>query len=104
MFTKIFKSLFSIRIKKKERHPQIIIDADKTTFSSMRITHSSHHVKRNNFELLHNPNPADKKKAYLRKEIIKDYKFKYSKQFKNYKVANEDKARLIEFLKNKKKK
>ena len=33
-------SLFTIRKKKKEKHPQLIVDVNKTKFKSMSITHS----------------------------------------------------------------
>ena len=99
----MFKSLFTIRRKKKEKHPQLIVDANKTSFKSMNITHSSKHGKHNNIELKKNPNPNDERKSYLRKDIIEDFKFNFSREFKNYELSDEDVDELIIFLKSKKK-
>ena len=101
---KMFKSLFTIRKKKREKHPQVIVDANRTSFKSMDITHSKKHGKHNNIELKVNPNQDDSRKAYIRRDIVKDFKFNFSKEFKNYKLSDEDIDDLIYFLENKKKK
>ena len=100
----MFKSLFTIRKKKKDKHPHLIVGANRTMFQSMGITHSKKHSYRNNIELKSNVNPNDNSKSYLRKEIITDYKFKYSKPFKNYRLSEEDVNSLLKVLENKKKK
>ena len=99
----MFKSLFTIRKKKRDKHPHLIVGANRTSFKSMRITHSKKHSKRNNLKLHNNPNPDDKTQSYLRKEIIEDFKFRYSKAFKNYQLSNEDIEELKRFLDEKKK-
>ena len=99
----MFKSLFTIRRKKRDKHPHLIVDANKTSFKSMGITHSKKHGKRNNLKLHNNPNPDDNAQSYLRKEIIEDFKFRYSKAFKNYQLSNEDIEDLKRFLDEKKK-
>lgn len=98
------KSLFTIRKKKHERHPQLTVDADRTTFTSMSITHSKKKGKKNNLPLKHNPNPEDKRPAYLRKQVVKDFKFRFSKAFKNYQISDEDAVMIMNYLENKKKK
>ena len=40
----------------------------------------------------------------LKKRTIKDFKFNYSKAFKNYELSDEDIDELIKFLESKKKK
>ena len=44
-----------------------------------------------------------KTQSYSRKEIIEDFKFRYSKAFKNYQLSNEDIEDLKRFLDEKKK-
>ena len=98
------KSIFTIRRKRKERHPQIIIDANKISFKSMSLTHSKKHGRHWNIRLKTNPNRQDKLEAYIEKRrIIEDFKFHYSKAFQNYMLSNEDIEELIKFLESKKK-
>lgn len=100
----MFKSLFTIRKKKKERHPQVIVGATKTSFDSVGITHSPVSGKRNNIPLKNNPNKNDKRKAYLKKQIVREFKYRFSKAFKNYNLSNEDIEELIKYINSKKKK
>ena len=102
MKTKV--SQFSIRRKKKEKHPQVIVESNKTKFKSMSLTHSKKDGRSNNLPLKHNPNHGDNKLAYLKKRIIEDFKFRYTKAFQNYHLSNEDIEELIQFLQSKKKK
>lgn len=97
------KSLFTIRKKKKEDHPQIIIDANKTKFSSLPLTHSKKQGFRKNIELETNPNPKDAAKAYVSKRMVTDFKFRFSKAFKNYKLSDNDARKILVYLKNRKK-
>ena len=97
------KSLYTIRKKKKTKHPQVIVGASKTRFSSLGLTHSKGDRKHRNKKLLSNPNPRDSRQAYVSRHIMEDFKFNYSKAFKNYSLSNEDIDELIEFLKSKKK-
>ena len=97
------KSLFTIRKRKHSKHPQVIVDADRTKFSSMTLTHKERSSKHSNLLLKSNPNPNDKRSAYLRKQVIRDFKFNFSKAFKNYRLSNEDIDELLRFLQNKKK-
>ena len=96
-------SLFTIRKRKHSKHPQVIVNADRTKFSSMTLTHKERSSKHSNIPLKVNPNPNDKRNAYIRKQVIRDFKFNFSKAFKNYKLSNEDIDELLRFLKNKKK-
>ena len=97
------KSIFTIRKKKHAKHPQVIINANRTKFSSLGITHSAGSHKHRNKRLKKNPNPLDKKQSYLNRHIIEDFKFNYSKAFQNYQLSNEDINELIKFLESKKK-
>ena len=98
------KSLFTIRKKKNEKHPQVIVGADKTTFDSVGLTHSKKDRRSYNIPLKNNPNKSDDRQAYVKKRIIKSFKFNFSKAFKNYELSNDDIDSLIDFLKSKKKK
>lgn len=97
------KSLFTIRRKKHVRHPQIVVDADKTKFTSVTLTHSEDTHGHGTEDLPDNPNPDDKRKSYFVKRFIEDFKFNYSKEFKNYKLTDEDISKIVEFLKSKQK-
>ena len=103
MAKKRFKSQFTIRKRKHDQHPNAILDSDRTTFSSVTITHSKKDLKRNNKLLISNPNPKDSRKSYFVRRLIRDFKFNYSKAFKNYQLSNEDIDMLISFLESKKK-
>lgn len=97
------KSLFTIRKKKHTKHPQIVLKVTKTSFSSVGLTHSSGDRKHRNKKLFRNPNPEDNRQAYYSRHLIEDFKFNYTKAFKNYSLSNEDIDELIEFLESKKK-
>lgn len=105
-----FKSLFTIRKKKKVKHPVVIVGANRNSFDYMNLTHSKYKInkktgrKRKNFPLINNPDSNDREPSFLYKKINKDYKFKFSKAFKNYNLSDEDKKNLIKFLEGKKKK
>ena len=98
------KSLFTIRKRKRSKHPQVIVDADRTKFSSMTLTHSRGDRKHRNIRLKDNPNANDKKDAYISRRIIRDFKFNFSKAFKNYKLSDDDIDELIKYLQSNKKK
>lgn len=98
------KSLFTVRKRKKSKHPYVIVGANKTSFNAMSLTHKDRAKKRLNFPLVHNPNGNDKEKAYLRKQVVTDFKFRFSKAFKNYNISDEDARNILIYLNNKNKK
>lgn len=97
------KSILSIRRKKRAKHPQVIVETDKTKFGSMTLTHKKKSGHSNNLPLKKNPNPTDAQKAYLRKQIVKDFKYNFSKAFKNMKISDEDAEIILNYLDKKKK-
>ena len=97
------KSLFTVRKRKHSKHPQIIVKVSKTKFSSLGLTHSKGKHKQRNKKLKKNPNPSDERTAYVTRHLLEDFKFNYSKAFKNYVLSNEDIDELINFLESKKK-
>ena len=97
------KSMYSIRNKKKAKHPFVIVGYDKTKFKAMGLTHSKRSGHRNNLKLNKNPNHKEDKDAYLKRQIINDFKFNFSKAFKNYELSNSDIDLIIEYLNKKKK-
>ena len=98
------KSLFTIRKKKHAKHPQIIVYADRIKFKSMTLTHSKGKKKSLNIKLKQNPNPNDGTDSYVSKQVVEEFKFNFSKAFKNYNLSNEDIDALIAYLESKKKK
>lgn len=100
------KSLYSVRKRRKTRHPQIIVDANRTKFKSVTLTHSKTKDKKyptkTNVELPDNPDLNDDRVSYFARRIITDFKFNYSKEFQNYKLSDQDIKVIIEFLKSKK--
>ena len=98
------KSLFTYRSRKHDKRPNIIVGANRTKFRSMGLTSKRKSGNHNNFPLLVNPEENSKyDEAYLKKRIIEDFKFNYSKPFKNFKSSDSDNKRIAEYLKNKKK-
>lgn len=97
------KSIFTIRKRRKTRHPQIIVDADRTKFKSVTLTHDKNKHGHATELLPDNPNKMDKEKSYFVKRILHDFKFNYSKEFQNYKLSDEDIEVITEFLKSKQK-
>lgn len=97
------KSLFTIRKKKHVKHPQIIVDANRTKFSSLSLSHSETDSRHINIPLEDNPNPIDTEPSYFARKIIRDFKFNYSKEFRNYKLTDRDIEIIVEFLKTKQK-
>ena len=98
------KSIFTIRKKKKTKHPQVIVGANRTKFKSMTLTHSKGKRRTRNIKLSMNPNPEDFSDSYVSKRVIEDFKFNFSKAFKNYHLSNQDIDELIKYLKSKQKK
>ena len=98
------KSLFTVRKKKHAKHPQVIVDANRTKFKSMTLTHTKGRKRHWNIKLSKNPNPNDKKDSYVSKKVLEDFKFNFSKAFNNYNISNEDIDMLIAYLESKKKK
>ena len=94
------KSMYSIRNKKKAKHPFIIVGVNKIKFKAMGITYSKRSGQ-NNLRLINNPNKDDKEPSYLKRQVIEDFKFNFSKAFNNYKLSNEDIDLIIDYLNKK---
>lgn len=97
------KSLFSVRNRKNAKHPYVIVGANKTSFNAMSLTHKKRTKKHSNFPLKHNPNKNDNEPSYLKKQVISDFKFRFSKAFKDYEISKEDAENILRYLENKKK-
>ena len=80
-----------------------MVDADKTKFSSVSLSHSETDSRHLNVKLDDNPNSEDSEPSYFARKIIRDFKFNYSKEFKNYKLSDRDIEIIVEFLKTKQK-
>lgn len=70
----------------------------------MNLTHSKDSNHRKNIPLTSNPNQKDNKPSYVRKQVVDDWKFNFSKAFKNYNLSDKDIEKLIQYLEKKKKK
>ena len=97
------KSFLSVRGKKHAKHPQIVVKTSRTRFGSVTLTHSKGKRKSKNIPLPDNPNEKDLEKSYFSKRIVEDFKFNFTKMYKNYTLSNEDIDVLIKFLEEKKK-
>ena len=93
----------TIRGKRHAKHPQIIVKTSKTKFGSVTLTHSKGKRRTRNFPLPDNPDENDTRKAYFSKRIVEDFKFNFTKMYRNYQLSNEDIDVLIKFLEEKKK-
>ena len=102
MSKKKLKSLFTVRGKKHERHPQIIVQSDKTGFGSVSLTHSRKKGGKNTVLLPDNPDANDSRQSYFAKKIVRDFKFNFTKAYRNYKLSDDDIDELIRFLERKK--
>ncbi len=67
------KSLFTVRNKRKTKHPQIIVKVSRTMFSSLGLTHAKGSHKHRNKKLKHNPNINDSKDAYVSRHVVEDF-------------------------------
>ncbi len=100
-------ALFNFRkYKKTERgkhHPKLIVDETPDKYGFMGLTHSPKRGNHKNIELKHNPQKEKEGKAYIRKELRYDSKQNFSAVLKKYKISEEDKKFIINYLENKKK-
>lgn len=98
------KSLFTVRGKKHERHPQVIVGASRTQFESLSITHSKKHGRVNNIPLDGNPQDGKKDPSYVeKKKAIKDFKFNYTKLYRNFRLTDDDIDKIVDFIQKKRK-
>ena len=98
------KSLFTVRGKKHERHPQVIVGASRTQFESLSITHSKKHGRVNNIPLDGNPQDGQKDPSYVeKKKAIKDFKFNYTKLYRNFRLTDDDIDKIVDFIQKKRK-
>ena len=89
---------------KKAKHPKLIVDENQFDFGFMGLTESLKRGHHKNIELVKNPKKGDKRIAYIRNELRYDNKENFGSVLENYKLSNKDKQRIIEILKNRKKK
>ena len=87
------------RNNKKTGHPAYIFEQERHHFHFLGITHSSETSVKNgkktkNIPLINNPNPKDKKQAFVRPNKEKDHVNKFTKPLKDWKLSRKDKETI----------
>lgn len=83
--------------KEGKGHPRYIFKKRGKTYKAVGITHGEHTDGKKNVPLTANPNPTDKKPAYVRTVIEIKSKDKYGNKLKGWKFNVEDK-KLVDAL------
>lgn len=90
--------------KKRAKHPKLIVDEKKDNFGFMGLTEAPKRGHHKNIELSKNPQKHKENKAYLRDEVRYDEKRNFGDILEDYKLSNEDKKAVIDYLEKRKKK
>ncbi len=91
------------RQHKVSGHPTYIYRKVGDSFEYIGITHAKVTNKTNNIELCKNPDPHDKKKAYMRPKPSKDRIHKFKEPLKGWKLNSEDREKAKRIANKKKK-
>lgn len=86
-----------------EGHPSLVVGKEGTKFANVGITHSPKRGHHSNIELSRNPNPRDKKKAYLRDDVGLDDERFLKEILKGYQLADEDIPKVLKVIEKYKK-
>lgn len=95
---------FSIRFIKKINHPSIEIKKIIDEYDLVVVTHSEYRDKKSgskNLPLNVNPNPNDKRKAYVEKKVRRFHKDNLGPVKKNWNVDKSDEKTIKNIQKNK---
>lgn len=85
--------------KSKKRHPKLIVDENSSSYGYMGLTeHDKKGKHHNNIPLTKNPKKHDTRDAYLRKKINYDTKDNFGDVLKDYKLSNEDRKYIAEYV------
>lgn len=90
--------------KKRAKHPKLIVEEKKDNFGFMGLTEAPKRGHHKNIELSKNPQKFKENKAYLRDEVRYDDKRNFGDILEDYKLSNEDKKAVIDYLEKRKKK
>ena len=105
-------ALFTFRRYKKEeggktkraKHPKLIVDQTPQDYGFMGVTESAKRGHHANIPLKQNPQKGRNSPAYIRKELRYDKQENFEEILKNYSLSDEDKAAILQYLENRKKK
>lgn len=90
-------------LKKRAKHPKLIVDEENEQYGYMGLTESEKQGHHANIPLTKNPKKGDKRPAYLRREIRYDTKDNFV-EVEDYHLSNKDKQTVLQWLAEKKKK
>ncbi len=100
------KEIFTFhRFRKKQggenkRHPKLIVDYQNGEYGHMGLTEKKNKGKHHRNIPIKNPKQGDNSPSYLRRKIEYDSEDKfYNNSLSNYKLDNEDKLKLSEYVK-----
>lgn len=79
------------RKNKRINHPTYVIDKDGNIYQYIGITHSSKTNDIDNIPLKKNPNPNDKRSAYIRPFIENDNYKNFGRGYNDWKFSEKDK-------------
>lgn len=85
--------------KKGRGHPAYIYKKGKKKHNCLMLTHSDKTLNIENVPLNVNPNPDDKRKAYIRPKHIEENKSSFGKKLDDWKFDESDKDTIENIIK-----
>ncbi len=82
-------------------HPSLVVGENKKKFANLGITHDKQRGHHSNIPLKANPNPKDKKQAYIRTDVEFHNKNKLKKTLP-YKISKADVPTVMKIINKKK--
>ncbi len=90
--------------KKRAKHPKLIVEEKENEYGYMGLTESEKHGHHSNIPLDENPQKGRKDKAYIHTDLRHAPIDDFSGPLENYKLSSKDKKKVVEWLKQHKKK
>ena len=75
---------------KARKHPHYVFAQEGNILFSVGVTHKPRTRGKDNIPLSINPDPTDKRKAYIRPVVMKEHKNKYGWQLVGWELCEED--------------
>lgn len=99
-----FKERFYSHGKANSGHPTYVFAKQGDEFWFVGITHSNITDNMSNIPLDVNPNPSDKRPAFIRPRVGRDHYKSFGRNQKTWKFADSDKGKVKKVIKGHKKK
>lgn len=87
-----------LNTKEGKGHPHYVCGRKGNKYQSVGITHSEHTKGTKNLPLKKNPDPKDKRKAYIRPKLTEEKAKKYGKNLNGLGLSSEDKKKVWELI------